>query len=581
MHYRLARIKRIVLIISLLFVISAPVVFAQSSGRLKMKSAHREVADQPLIEVDQSTMKTSAPYRIDAPGFTSVQVNVNSSGQNIVGDAANEPSLAIDPTNPNRMVIGWRQFNTVTNSFRQAGYGYTTDGGATWTFPGVINPGIFRSDPVLDSDSEGNFYYNSLTSSSGLYTCKVYRSTDGGATWDTGVDAHGGDKQWMIIDKTGLTGNGNVYSYWTSYYSSCEPEFFTRSSDHGLFYEGCELIPEDPYWGTLAVGPEGELYIGGVAGMQYTGFTVSRSVNARDSGSVIGWDTTVLVSLDGDLTAADGPNPGGLLGQTHIAADHSYGPGRGYVYLLASVVRSSVSDPLDVMFSRSTDGGVTWDYPIRVNDDASLNNWQWFGTMSVAPTGRIDVVWLDTRDNPGTYLSSLYYAYSSDQGETWSPNFRLSDAFNPHLGWPQQDKMGDYFHMISDSGGAHLAWAATFGGEQNVYYGHITPVLVSIGETSGYFRPVQSQLSPNYPNPFNPSTTIQYELKQASKVTLKIYNLLGQEVRTLVNAQKLSGSHSVIWDGKNNHGQRVTSGVYFYRLQAGDFVKTRKMVLVK
>ncbi len=88
-------------------------------------------------------------------------------------------------------------------------------------------------------------------------------------------------------------------------------------------------------------------------------------------------------------------------------------------------------------------------------------------------------------------------------------------------------------------------------------------------------------LHPNYPNPFNPSTTIRYELKQASKVTLKIYNLLGQEVRTLVNAQKSSGVHSVIWDGKNSHGQKVTSGVYFYRLQAGDFVKTRKMVLVK
>ncbi len=93
--------------------------------------------------------------------------------------------------------------------------------------------------------------------------------------------------------------------------------------------------------------------------------------------------------------------------------------------------------------------------------------------------------------------------------------------------------------------------------------------------------PERFALEPNYPNPFNPATTIRYQLAENSKVTLKIYNLLGQEVRTLVNAQKLSGSHSVIWDGKNNHGQRVTSGVYFYRLQAGDFVKTRKMVLVK
>ena len=93
--------------------------------------------------------------------------------------------------------------------------------------------------------------------------------------------------------------------------------------------------------------------------------------------------------------------------------------------------------------------------------------------------------------------------------------------------------------------------------------------------------PKRFALEPNYPNPFNPSTTIRYQLAENSKVTLKIYNLLGQEVRTLMNTHQSNGIHSVIWDGTNNFGQRVTSGVYFYRLQAGDFVKTRKMVLVK
>ncbi len=61
----------------------------------------------------------------------------------------------------------------------------------------------------------------------------------------------------------------------------------------------------------------------------------------------------------------------------------------------------SGSDPLDVRFSRSTDGGVSWSPSIKINDDIGTNAYQWFGTMSVAPNGRIDVVWLDTRDNPG------------------------------------------------------------------------------------------------------------------------------------------------------------------------------------
>jgi hypothetical protein len=103
--------------------------------------------------------------------------------------------------------------------------------------------------------------------------------------------------------------------------------------------------------------------------------------------------------------------------------------------------------------------------------------------------------------------------------------------------------------------------------------------LVGIGEEK--HRPKEVSLYPNYPNPFNPTTTIRYELKQPSKVSLKIYNLLGQEVRALVNKQESNGIHSAVWDGKNNRGQTVGSGVYFYRLEAGDFVKTRKMVLVK
>src|SRR5712691_8782979 len=71
----------------------------------------------------------------------SYQVNVNASGENIGGDAANEPSMCIDPTSPNRMAIGWRQFDTTNSSFRQSGIGYTTNGGLNWIFPGNLEPG--------------------------------------------------------------------------------------------------------------------------------------------------------------------------------------------------------------------------------------------------------------------------------------------------------------------------------------------------------------------------------------------------------------------------------------------------------
>jgi hypothetical protein len=93
--------------------------------------------------------------------------------------------------------------------------------------------------------------------------------------------------------------------------------------------------------------------------------------------------------------------------------------------------------------------------------------------------------------------------------------------------------------------------------------------------------PTKYALHPNFPNPFNPSTTIKYDLKEAGKVSLKIYNVLGQEVRTLVSGAHTAGFKSVVWDGRNNAGQAVSSGIYVYRLETSGFVKSRKMMLIK
>jgi hypothetical protein len=616
--------------------------------------------------------QTSPAYEYSATGVTTVQVNVNANGQNIVGDAANEPSMAIDPTDPNRKVIGWRQFNTISSDFRQAGWGYTTDGGQSWTFPGVIEPGVFRSDPVLEYDASGNFYYNSLTVNGSNYTCDVFKSSDGGVTWDQGTPAYGGDKQWMTIDRTGGIGGGNAYAYWTQSFSSCYPGFFTRSVDDGGTFQPCITVTGNPYWGTLTVGPDGELYVCG------GGFVVTKSTTAQNPGQGVTWDFSRSVSLDGSISSFGGsqsPNPGGLLGQAWIAVDHSDGPTRGYVYLLCSVNRFSNPDPLDVMFSRSTDGGLTWSAPVRVNDDPGTSAYQWFGTMSVAPNGRIDAVWYDTRDNPGSVNSALYYSYSLDAGLTWSANEKLSDSFNPHVGWPIQQKLGDYIQMISDDDGARLAWAATFNGEQDVYYSDIVPeggmpsipcedisrfqtrcrpggmiqakVLMtntshtgeiltiaidqdphevaigangrailtvtglSVGQHTveltdppGCYDPVvvncaagvvqldeeeweetavmaEARLLGNYPDPFNPSTTIRYVLSEHSHVTLRVYNMLGQLVKTLVDDYQVAGEHHAVWDGRNQANSAVSSGVYLYRLTVGNSVLTERMVFTK
>jgi len=94
-------------------------------------------------------------------------------------------------------------------------------------------------------------------------------------------------------------------------------------------------------------------------------------------------------------------------------------------------------------------------------------------------------------------------------------------------------------------------------------------------------RPAVVHLAQNHPNPFNPSTTISFELPRADQVELVIYALDGREVTTLLSDQMAAGSHKVVWNGRDNRGQRVASGTYFYRLQTGDQVLARRMVLVK
>jgi hypothetical protein len=93
--------------------------------------------------------------------------------------------------------------------------------------------------------------------------------------------------------------------------------------------------------------------------------------------------------------------------------------------------------------------------------------------------------------------------------------------------------------------------------------------------------PKQFSLSQNYPNPFNPQTVIKYALPQDCEVEITIYNILGQKVQTLVNEHQQAGYKRIEWDSKNERGEEVASGIYFYRIKAGEFVNSRKMVLLK
>src|SRR3984893_14499857 len=219
------------LLILLTSLASLATASAQTPTRKPLRTEPLEKYDMPPAYIYRLE---TGPRMISQYGpFISFQVNVDANHQNILGDAANETSIAGAPTNGNKMTIGWRQFNSVSSNFRQGGWGYTTDGGATWTFPGVLEDTVFRSDPVTNSNETGTFFYLSLLQS---FCDNIWRSTNGGQSWtELQADgaAGGGDKEWFTIDKTNGTGHGFQYQIWSTA-AACSSGQFSRSTNGGV-----------------------------------------------------------------------------------------------------------------------------------------------------------------------------------------------------------------------------------------------------------------------------------------------------------------------------------------------------------
>ena len=167
------------------------------------------------------------------------------------------------------------------------------------------------------------------------------------------------------------------------------------------------------------------------------------------------------------------------------------------------------------------------------------------------------------------------YATSSD-GITWVP----LDTPVLNIGDPGtwDDKNIYNPHVLLDGTTYRMWYAGIDYVTQNSgeHIGYATAPVVGIKAYDNTYFPEEYSLSQNYPNPFNPTTTIEFELLKSRKVTLKIYNILGEEVETLLSTSLLSGSYKYEWDAAG-----LASGIYLYRLQAGNHVETRKMVLMK
>jgi hypothetical protein len=194
---------------------------------------------------------------------------------------------------------------------------------------------------------------------------------------------------------------------------------------------------------------------------------------------------------------------------------------------------------------------------------------------------------LQSRYNRSVTNSVIYLGGANPSAQStlvlMAPNQRFAlggDSF-PFAGDPHS-AVGDFnnngipdiiLSQISDNNDAASS--------SRVYRYEISPeMIVSVAQTSEQ-KPRQFSLKQNYPNPFNPETTIRYQLAEPGLVRLEIFNLRGQQIRTLVNERRSAGAYSVKWDGRDDSGRSVASGVFLYRLNAGESTESRKLVLIR
>ncbi len=498
---------------------------------------------------------------------------------------AEEVSISINPKDP--------QFIAAGANIRY--FFSSSDMGNTWRQSTMFSRYGVWGDPCLLYDGEGNLYFTHLSyppDSIGYWIDRivVQKSTDNGYSWTPGagigfVRPKQQDKPWMGADLSSAKFKGNLYLAWTEFdsYGSKDPADSTRilfsvSSDQGETWSepvrvsdkgGNALDGDSTVEGAVpCVGPEGQVYLAwaGPEGIMFD--------KSLDGGKSFGKDIFVASQPGGwDFNISGISRCNGL---PVTACDTSHSAFRGNIYVLWSDQRNGETNT-DVFISRSTDEGITWSSPLKVNNDNSGRQ-QFLPWMTIdQATGFIYVDFYDRRNTTGN-ATDVYMARSTDGGNSFE-NFKISDSsFTPS----KYQFFGDYINVAAYNRNVYPIWMRLDSIKLSVW---TAPFYDSTGVTGVPVygaAPSHYNLKQNYPNPFNPSTVIDYFLPAAVRVELNVYDILGSKVSVLVDQVQAAGKHRVVFDAENtDHRTKLSGGIYFYRLRAGDFIETKKMILLK
>ncbi len=445
----------------------------------------------------------------------------------IKGVAANRPPMT-------DVHVVWADFRDGNFEIYYKG---SPDGGSTWgtdirqtnNTAGSLTPTVAVMDSVVhilwgdQRDGNGEIYYKS--------------STDAGVTWgvDTRLTNSSGDSFSPTVALSGAV----VHLAWVDRRDNGYSEiYYKRSTNRGVSWGGDtrlttadSLHSEYPslsvsgqdvhlVWSDQRNGITGEIYY-------------KRSL---DGGS--NWEVDTRLTNNTGYSRYPSVSVSGRL-----------------VHVLWQDERDGNSE---IYHRRSTDGGGTWGSETRLTSNSSVSE----NPSSSTSGSVVHVVWQDQRQ----FNQEIYYKRSVDDGATWGADTRLTD----------NTAISNNPSVASTGSVVHVVWYDQRDGNSEVYYKRDPTGNPTGVENISEEIPEQFSLEQNYPNPFNPTTNFGFRIVNFGLVTLKVFDVLGREVETLINESLLPGSYETTFDATG-----LASGVYIYRLTSGNRSLSRKLLITK
>ncbi len=480
----------------------------------------------------------------------------------------NEPSVCINPLNPQEIVIGANPDNSY----------YSVDGGVNWQHEILNSSYGVNCDPVIVADISGNFYYFHLVPDLSRLVCQKKEGIL--SPWSNGTftafDDHKDiDKEWATFDPV----TGNLYVSWGRFdlhgsTSNLDSSFIfmSKSTDGGMSWGEQKLLSNiggNSQGGTLSVhgscpatGPNGEVY---EVWWSPEGIMFDKSTDEGETWldtdiNVTGFPVTWIYNIPGLDLGVSFPV---------IVCDRSNGPYNGTIYVNWADKRSGSND-CNIWLVKSTDGGLTWSDPIRVNDDPPGRH-QFLNHMTIDQvTGKIYCIFYDRR-NYTDQNTDVYLAISDDGGETFM-NVKISETpFYPY----STVFYGHYIGISAYDDHVFATWMRMDEGAVSIWGTVVDPNTVGIE----YVRAVPFSLFQNSPNPFKENTFFSFKLEKSGQVSLKVFNSLGNIVAVLIDDEETAAGKHVLQFCPEKYN--LPPGVYYYSLVTSQKTVAKKMIYSK